>query len=81
MKFAVKIKMRPVILDTQGRAVEETLRRQGFELEKCRIGKYVEIEVPSDNEEEARQQVEKMAQFVLYNPLLETYEIERLKNS
>lgn len=78
MKFAVKIKMRPVILDTQGRAVEETLKRQGFDLEQCRVGRYVEIEVPGQNEKEALDQVKKMTEYVLYNPLLETYEIERL---
>ena len=80
MKFGVKIKMRPVILDTQGRAVEETLKRQGFSLDHCRVGRYVEIEVPSQNEEEALAQVKKMTEYVLYNPLLETFEIERLKN-
>jgi phosphoribosylformylglycinamidine synthase len=80
MKFGVKIKMRPVILDTQGRAVEETLKRQGFSLDQCRVGRYVEIEVPSQNEEEALTQVKKMTEYVLYNPLLETFEIERLKN-
>ena len=81
MKFGVKIKMRPVILDTQGRAVEETLKRQGFSLEQCRVGRYVEIEVPSQDEQEALKQVKKMTEYVLFNPLLETYEIERLKNT
>lgn len=79
MKFAVKIKMRPVILDTQGRAVEETLQRQGFDLNSVKVGKYVEIEVPGDNEQQALEQVKKMTEFVLYNPLLETYEIERIQ--
>jgi phosphoribosylformylglycinamidine synthase subunit PurS len=81
MKFGVKIKMRPVILDTQGRAVEETLKRQGFSLEQCRVGRYVEIEVPSSDEEEALKQVRQMTEYVLFNPLLETYEIERLKST
>lgn len=81
MKFGVKIKMRPVILDTQGRAVEETLKRQGFSLEQCRVGRYVEIEIPNQDEEEALKQVQKMTEYVLVNPLLETYQIERLKSS
>lgn len=81
MRFGVKIKMRPVILDTQGRAVEETLQRQGFKLESCRVGKYVEIEVPVNDEKQAFEQVKKMTEYVLYNPLLETFEIEKLKES
>ena len=78
MRFGIKIKMRPVILDTQGRAVEETLQRQGFALKSCKIGKYVEIEVPETDEKAALEKVKKMTEFVLFNPLLETYEIERL---
>lgn len=80
MKFGIKIKMRPVILDTQGRAVEETLQRQGFELKSCKIGKYIEIEVPETDEKAALEKVKKMTEFVLFNPLLETFEIERLKD-
>lgn len=79
MKFGIKIKMRPVILDTQGRALEETLQRQGFSLQSCKIGKYVEIEVSETDEKLALEKVKKMTEFVLFNPLLETYEIERLK--
>ncbi len=80
MRFAVKIKMRNVILDSPGRAVEETLKRQGFELNQCKIGRYVEIEVPGMEEKVALQKVKEMTEYVLFNPLLETYEIERLKD-
>ena len=47
MKFGIKIKMRPVILDTQGRAVEETLQRQGFELQSCKVGNTLKSKFPS----------------------------------
>ena len=78
MKFGIKIMPREVILDTQGRAVEQTLRAHSFKLDQCRVGKYVEVEVPSSNEAEAKEQVKKMTEFVLFNPLIETFEIQRL---
>lgn len=78
MKFGVKVMPRSVILDSQGRAVEQTLRRHDFKLETCRIGRYVEIEVPASDENQGREMVKKMAEFVLYNPLIETYEIQKV---
>lgn len=69
---------RDVILDTQGRAVEQTLKANKFELEKCRVGKFIEVEVPAANETDGFAAVKKMAEFVLCNPLIENFEIVRL---
>lgn len=78
MKFGVKVMPREVILDTQGRAVEQTLKSQDFHLQSCRVGKFIEIEVAAESEAEGRGLVQKMAEFVLYNPLIENYEIHRM---
>lgn len=78
MKFGVKIMPREVILDTQGRAVEHLLKDNKFSLDTCRVGKYIEIELDVDSEPAGRDQIQKMADFVLHNPLLETYQIEKL---
>lgn len=69
---------REVLLDTQGRAVEQTLKTHEFPIERCRVGKFVEVEVPIANESEAKAHVERMVQFVLCNPLIENYEITRM---
>lgn len=78
MKFGVKILPKEVILDVQGRSVEHLLKENHFTLEKCRVGKYIEIEIPLSDEKAALDQLKKMTEFVLYNPLIETYEIQRL---
>lgn len=78
MKFGVKIMPRDVILDTQGRAVEQTLKLQHLDVESCRVGKYVELEIPHLPEAEARQRVQKMTEALLCNPLIEKYEIQKL---
>ncbi len=77
MKFGVRIMPRSVLLDTQGRTVEKLLKDNHYELENCRIGKYVEIEVDETDVEKAESKVKAMTEFVLYNPLLETFVIER----
>lgn len=76
MKIGVKILPRPEVLDSQGRAVAETLAEHGRAVHQCRVGKYVEIEVESDNPESAMTQVRELAEFVLFNPLIETFELE-----
>ena len=78
MKVGVKIMPREVILDSQGRAVEQSMRRNGFtEIQDCRIGKYVELNLFTDDKSKAQQQVEKMLkEGGLYNPLIEKFEIQ-----
>jgi phosphoribosylformylglycinamidine synthase PurS subunit len=78
MKFGVKVMPREVILDTQGRAVEQTLKLHQKAISSCRVGKYVELEVGSTDESEGRRQVQEIAELVLCNPLIEKYEIQKL---
>lgn len=78
MKFGVKIMPRDVILDTQGRAVEASMKANGFQsLAECRVGKFIELTLKSTSEESAKVEVEKMLkEGGLYNPLIEKYEIQ-----
>lgn len=77
MKLGVKIMPREVILDTQGRAVEASLKSNGFqELTDCRIGKYVELTFNYSDSAKAKADVERMLKDGgLYNPLIEKFEI------
>ena len=76
MKVGVKVLPRPEVLDSQGRAVERVLNQNGKEVQSCRVGKYIQLEVNAKSVEQARAQVKEIAEFVLYNPLIETYELE-----
>ena len=83
MDFLVGIKILPrtEVLDSQGRAVEKTLSHHGFDsLKACRVGKYVTLQVQSENEDQALKDAEKIAEFVLYNPLIENFEMEIVKS-
>lgn len=79
MKFGVKVMPREVILDTQGRAVEASMKSNGFQIEGCRVGKYIELNVPVAEALQARAEVERMLKDGgLYNPLIEKFEIQDL---
>ena len=76
MKATVLVRPKPGILDPQGQAVESSLRHLGFAVGDARVGKLVELEVDTDDETEARTQLERMCEQLLANPLIESYEIE-----
>ncbi len=60
------------LLDPQGRAVEEMLSDNGFKVKEVKVGKLVELSV--DEGEDIKRMVEK---FII-NPLIEDYEIEEI---
>ena len=76
MRATVLVRPKPGILDPQGQAVESSLRHLGFAVAEARVGKLVELEVETDDEAEARSQLERMCEQLLANPLIESYEIE-----
>lgn len=78
MKIGVKVMPRREVLDTQGRAVENTLRQNGQKLNSCQVGRYVVLDIPANDAESALAQAKEMAELVLHNPLIETFELERL---
>ncbi len=76
MKATVLVRPKEGILDPQGDAVERALEHLGFAVSGARVGKVVDLEVTADDEAGAREQVERMCEQLLANPLIESYEIE-----
>jgi phosphoribosylformylglycinamidine synthase len=71
-RVRLTILLKPGVLDAQGQAVESGLHTMGFDAERVRVGRVIELDVPSDGwEAKAR---EMCARF-LTNPLIEEYEI------
>ncbi len=73
-KVGVRIMPREVILDTQGRAIEQNLKQNNFNLESCRAGRFIEL-VVAGPQDQALAEAKKMTEFVLYNPLIEKFEL------
>jgi phosphoribosylformylglycinamidine synthase subunit PurS len=75
VKVSVLVRPKEGILDPQGAAVEGSLRKLGFPVSEARVGRVVDLEVESSDENDARAKVEEMCRKLLANPLIESYEI------
>ena len=78
MKVGIRVMPKLEVLDSQGRAVEQTLKNNGKEVDQCRVGKYVELEIAEADKDKAMAKAHEIAEFVLCNPLTENYEVEFL---
>jgi phosphoribosylformylglycinamidine synthase subunit PurS len=75
VRATVLVRPKPGILDPQGQAVESSLRHLGFDVGDARVGRLVDIELATDDRDEARAQLEQMCERLLTNPLIESYSI------
>jgi len=76
VKATVVVRPKPGILDPQGEAVLGALRHLEFAVGDVRIGRVVDIELEAEDEDAARDQVGRMCEQLLANPLIESFEIE-----
>jgi phosphoribosylformylglycinamidine synthase len=83
MKATVRVRLKTEVLDPQGDAVKRALGKLGFEgLKGVRIGKLIEIEFDDKTAQgdaaksELKKRLEKMADDMLANPVIEDYEVE-----
>ena len=76
MRATVLVRPKQGILDPQGEAVESSLRRLGFAVAEARVGRLVDVEVDGEDPAAVREQLERMCEQLLANPLIESYEIE-----
>jgi phosphoribosylformylglycinamidine synthase len=76
MRATVLVRPKHGILDPQGQAVQSSLRHLGFDVGEARVGRLIDIDVPTDDRGEAVAQVERMCERLLANPLIESFEIE-----
>ena len=70
------VRPKPGILDPQGQAVQSSLRHLGFDVGDARVGKLVDVELATDDRDEALAQLQRMCEQLLTNPLIESYAIE-----
>jgi phosphoribosylformylglycinamidine synthase PurS subunit len=80
MKATVLVRPKPGILDPQGLAVQGSLQQLGFAVDAARVGRVVDLELRDDDRGEARAKLERMCEQLLANPLIESYEIQLVKD-
>ncbi|MBF8247909.1 MAG: purL [Bacteroidetes bacterium] len=70
----IVVTLRKSILDPQGKAVEQGVHSLGFEKVKdVRIGKFVEMNVQTDNKAEAERVTKEVCEKLLANPIMEDF--------
>ncbi len=77
-KYQAEVKIMPKdgVLDTQGKAVEKTLKANGYQtIADVRVGRLVHLNLETADENEAKAKVKEMADDLLANELIESYEI------
>ncbi len=73
----VFIRLKPTVSDPQGQTIQGGLRQLGFDsVESVRAGKYMEIRLDEDGEEDAGRKVRDMCEKLLANPIIEDYTFE-----
>lgn len=81
MQFNVSINIMPLkaLLDPQGKAVTSSMKNIDIlNIDNVRIGKHITMTVEAKDKKDAEQIVEKACKELLYNPIMESYEISVL---
>ncbi|WP_066423483.1 phosphoribosylformylglycinamidine synthase subunit PurS [Anabaena sp. 4-3] len=81
-KYLAKIfvTLRPSVLDPAGVAVQSGLKQMGYgNVENVRIGKYIELTITSSDESKARQDMERICDQMLANPVIENYRFDLIE--
>lgn len=73
----IYVTLRPSVLDPAGTAVRSGLTHMGYEnVEQIRIGKYIELTLTADSEAIAREQLDRVCDQLLANPVIENYRFD-----
>jgi phosphoribosylformylglycinamidine synthase subunit PurS len=73
----IYITLRPSVLDPAGTAVQSGIHHLGYDnVQQVRIGKYVEVTLAAADEPTAQQQLERICDQLLANPVIENYRFE-----
>ena len=76
MKVRILVRLKPGVLDPQGRAVHHSLDGLGFDgVEEVRIGRMIEMDVAKGTSDET---LTKMCEKLLANLVIEDFAIEKL---
>jgi len=79
MKVRILVRLKPGVLDPQGRAVHHSLEGLGFDgVDDVRIGRLIELNVADDTTDDS---IDQMCRQLLANMVIEDYSIEKLSAS
>ncbi|HEX5901864.1 MAG TPA: phosphoribosylformylglycinamidine synthase subunit PurS [Actinomycetota bacterium] len=72
----IVVSLKDGLLDPQGKAVEGSLPALGWtNVSGVRVGRYVQLDLEADGADAAEDQVRRMAERLLSNPVIETFDV------
>jgi len=79
MKANIYVTLKREVLDPQGDAVRRALSTLELgDVRDVRVGKLIEVELETDDRDTAEQQLSKMCEKLLANPVMEDFRFEIL---
>lgn len=76
-KAKVNITLRKSILDPKGKAAHHALQNLGLNnVQNVRIGKFIEMNIDADSQDEARELAETACTQLLANEVMEDFKVE-----
>lgn len=76
-KGLITVTLKPGVLDPQGEAVKRSVGVMGYAgVQEVRIGKFIEVVLEANDEEEAREKLMQMSDQLLANPVMEQFVIQ-----
>ncbi len=76
MKGQVVVRLRDEVLDPQGVTIGKALANLGYDcVASLRQGKVFDVELDTDDPQEAERELTAMAKQLLANPVIETFEV------
>lgn len=77
MKAHIYVTLKDGVLDPQGKATQNTLHHLGFDtVQSVRQGKFIEVELDAESQEDAAAQLEQMCEQLLANTVIESYRVD-----
>ena len=78
MKVRIIIGLKKSVLDTQGKAIENSLvKNLGYEqISQVRQGKFVELEIDENDSKKVKEIVDQICDKLLVNKIMENYSFE-----
>lgn len=77
MKAIVNVYLKEGVLDPQGKAAHHALESMNFKgIQDVRIGKQIIIQLETEDQEEAQNEVKQMCETLLANTVIEDYTVE-----
>jgi phosphoribosylformylglycinamidine synthase PurS subunit len=74
---SIRVTLKPVVNDPPGLAIRDALHNLGYDsVKEVRSGKYLQIYLSADNQDEAQRMVNSMCERLLANPVIEDYRFD-----